>query len=161
MSISYIYQKCPMEDLKLKHELVNACLKLKQESELNLMQAIQEAELSANEYGQPKDRYDSYREQLSARREMLTRQLQKVQEELGLLDRIDLSRPCEVAGFGAVVITPVQKVFIAVGMGKVAAAEEEFFVISPVVPFAQAIKGLRRGDTFAFNGKKLNITDLY
>ena len=54
-----------MDKLHLKKALVEACRKIKNDTEINLRTAVKEAEQSANEYGQPKDRYDSYREQLS------------------------------------------------------------------------------------------------
>ena len=151
-----------MDNLILKREIASVCKKIKMENEANLIQAISEAEQSANEYGQPKDRYDSYRAQLSNKRDMLAQQLNKVQEEIALLDRIDLTRACVSAGFGAVVITPVQKVFISIGIGKIKLNDgSEFYAISAVVPFAKAIRDKRKGDVFEFNGKKLEIIDLF
>jgi len=137
-------------------------MELKKETEDNLLQAINEAEQSANEYGQPKDRYDSYRAQLSTKREMLTQQLLKVQEEIALLDRIDLSRECDSAGFGAVVITSMQKVFISIGIGKVKLDDgSEFYAISAAVPFSKAIRDKKKGEFFDFNGKKLEILEIF
>ncbi len=151
-----------MDKLHLKKALVEACRKIKNDTEINLRTAVKEAEQSANEYGQPKDRYDSYREQLSKRRDMLALQLIKVQEELTVLDRIDLSRLCDKAGFGAVVHTGMQKVFISTGIGKVKAGDgNEYFAISPAVPFAKAVQGKKAGDTAEFNGKKISILDVF
>lgn len=151
-----------MEKLKLKREITGICRKIKLESEANLITAIRDAEQSANEYGQPKDRYDSYRAQLSTKRDMLAQQLQKLQEEIGLIDRIDLNRECDTVGFGAVVITSLQKVFISIGIGKIKVEEgTEFYAISAAVPFAKAIRDLRKGDIIEFNGRKLEILDLF
>ncbi len=151
-----------MEKLGLKKEIFQICRKIKQESENNLLIAIKEAEQSANEYGQPKDRYDSYRAQLSTKRDMLSQQLEKIQEEIGLLDRIDLTRECDSAGFGAVVITNLQKVFISIGIGKIRLPDgTEFFAISAVVPFAKAIRDLKKGDKTVFNGKTIEIIELF
>jgi len=151
-----------MEKLSLKLEIIEICRKIKQESENNLLIAIKDAELSANEYGQPKDRYDSFRAQLSTKREMLTQQLLKVQEEIALLDRIDIIRECDTAGFGAIVITPVQKVFISIGIGKIKMPDgSDLYAISAVVPFAKAIRDHKKGDSFEFNGRKIEILDLF
>ncbi|MFH1121030.1 MAG: hypothetical protein V1775_14525 [Bacteroidota bacterium] len=151
-----------MEKLNLKKQITDICRNIKQESEANLIAAIKDAEQSANEYGQPKDRYDSYRAQLSNKRDMLAQQLHKIQEEIGLIDRIDLSRECDTAGFGAIVITPVQKVFISIGIGKIKVDDgAEFYAISAAVPFARAIRDLKKGDVFEFNGRKLEILDLF
>jgi len=151
-----------MTNLQFKAGVVEECKRIKIESEANLMRAMQDAEQSANEYGQPKDRYDSYRAQLSTRREMMAQQLLHVQEELGLLDRIDLSRECAVAGFGAVVFTSMQVVFISVGLGKIKAPDSKMiYAISASVPFAMAIRGHKAGDIIEFNGRKLTIEQVY
>jgi hypothetical protein len=93
---------------------------------------------------------------------MLAQQLERVQNEIGLLDRIDLSRVCEFGGFGSVVITPIQKVFISIGIGKINMdGVGDYYAISASVPFAQAVKEKKAGDTVVFNGKKLEILDVY
>lgn len=151
-----------MEKLDFKKKLVMVCKSIKTETETNLLAAIADAQQSANEYGQPKDRYDSYRAQLLTRRDMLAQQLERVQNEIGLLDRIDLSRVCEFGGFGSIVITPVQKVFISIGIGKIDMdGVGDYYAISASVPFAQAVKEKKAGDTVVFNGKKLEILDVY
>lgn len=151
-----------MEKLDLKKKLVMVCKSIKTETETNLLTAIADAQQSANEYGQPKDRYDSYRAQLLNRRDLLAQQLERVQNEIGLLDRIDLSRLCEYGGFGSVVITPLQKVFISIGIGKInMEGVGDYYAISASVPFAQAVKEKKAGDTVVFNGKKLEIIDVY
>jgi len=151
-----------MEKLDFKKKLVMVCKSIKTETETNLLAAIADAQQSANEYGQPKDRYDSYRAQLLTRRDMLAQQLERVQNEIGLLDRIDLSRVCEFGGFGSIVITPIQKVFISIGIGKINMdGVGDYYAISASVPFAQAVKEKKAGDTVVFNGKKLEILDVY
>jgi hypothetical protein len=151
-----------MEKLDFKKKLVMVCKSIKTETETNLLAAIADAQQSANEYGQPKDRYDSYRAQLLNRRDMLAQQLERVQNEIGLLDRIDLSRLCEYGGFGSVVITSLQKVFISIGIGKIIVeGVGDYYAISASVPFALAVKEKRAGDTIVFNGKKLEILDVY
>lgn len=151
-----------MEKLTLKREIAGICKQIKLESETNLLIAVREAEQSANEYGQPRDRYDSYRAQLSNKRDMLAQQLRKVQDEIALLDRIDLNRECDAAGFGSVVITSLQQVFISIGIGKVKLdTGEVFYAISAAVPFAMAVHGMKKGDTFGFKGLRHQIIDVY
>ena len=151
-----------MEKLDFKKQLVQVCKNIKTETETNLLAAIADAQQSANEYGQPKDRYDSYRAQLLNRRDMLAQQLERVQNEIGLLDRIDLSRVCEFGGFGSIVITPIQKVFISIGIGKInMEGVGDYYAISASVPFALAVKEKKAGDSIVFNGKKLEILDVY
>lgn len=151
-----------MEKLEIKKKLVLDCKNIKSASAQQLMAAIDDAQQSANEYGQPRDSYDSYRSQLSGRRDMLAQQLELIQQDIGLLDRIDLTRLSEYVGFGSVVITPTQKVFISIGIGKVPVeGVGDFYAISASVPFAVAVKNMQAGDSFEFNGKKMKILDVY
>jgi hypothetical protein len=151
-----------MEKLEFKRHLVLACKNIKSASARHLVAAIEDAQQSANEYGQPRDRYDSYRSQLSGRRDMLAQQLKHIQNEIGLIDRIDLTRMYEFAGFGSVVITSMQKVFISIGIGKVSVeGADDIYAISVNVPFAAAVMNMKAGDIFEFNGKKIEILDVY
>jgi transcription elongation GreA/GreB family factor len=60
------------------------------------------------------------------------------------------------------VVTPVQKVFISIGIGKISMeGMGDFYAISASVPFAQAVKEKKAGDTVVFNGKKLEILEVY
>lgn len=151
-----------MEKLILKKYLADACKQVKLEALNGLREEIEGYQESANEYGPAQDRYDSYREQLATKRDMLETQLHKVQMELDLLERIDVNREHEYAGFGAVVYTNLQRVFISIGIGKIKLEDGSvIYAVSPSVPFAMAVKDLKKGDKFQFNGKQLEITDLF
>jgi hypothetical protein len=151
-----------MERLLLKKRLLEMCRELKVENEKNLLLAMEDAQQSANDYGQPRDRYDSYRAQLLRKRDMLGQQLEKVQNEIAVLDRIDLKRACTEAGFGSVVITAQQKVFISIGIGKICLeGEGDFYAISSGVPFAEAARNKKKGDFIVFNGKKTEVLDVF
>jgi hypothetical protein len=63
--------------------------------------------------------------------------------------------------FGAIVITETQKIFIAAGLGKIVVDNEEYFVISAMVPFYSAIDGKKAGDTYEFRGKKEKILEVF
>ena len=93
---------------------------------------------------------------------MLAQQLIKIREEIVLLDKIDLTRTCEYGGFGAVVITGMQKVFISIGIGRIKLDDgSEYYAISPAVPFAKAVQGKKAGDQVEFNGRKFEILDVF
>lgn len=74
----------------------------------NLGKEIKDYHESSKEYGEARDRYDFFREQLSNKRGMLLLQYQKTQEATNLLDTIDLSGEYEKASFGSVVIPLIQ-----------------------------------------------------
>jgi hypothetical protein len=150
-----------VDKLELKRGLLQKCLSIQQKSAENLLSVMQEAQQSANDYGQPKDRYDSYRTQLLRKRDMFGGQLKKVDDEITLLDRIDLKQLNKNVSFGAVVVTNAQRVFVSVGIGKLEFNNEVYYAISPLVPFYKAMEGMKKGDVFNFRGKDITILDLF
>lgn len=151
-----------MEDrLKLKQKVLDACFEQQEKVMQNLKVVMEEVADSAEEYGLPKDLYDSYRNQMMSKREMFAQQLQKIQDQVEILRRVDMTRTYSTARFGAIVITGSQRLFIASGIGKVVVDGEEYFVISAMVPFYSAIDGKKAGDTFEFRGKREKVLEVF
>jgi hypothetical protein len=153
--------KTTEERLALKKKILEACLQQQATAIENLKKVMDEAADSAEDYGLPKDLYDSYRNQLMSKREMYAQQIQKVNEQVDILRRVEVNRLFETVRFGTVVITDTQRLFVAAGIGKVAVDGMEYFAISPVVPFFSAIDGKKKGDSFDFKGRKMTIVDVF
>ena len=135
-----------------KKRLLEACRAGLSASARNIKLAMDEAQNSANEYGVPKDRYDSYRTQILRKRDMFGRQLQQAIDQIEILNKIDVRIVHEKVEFGSVVFTEKQKMFVATGIGKVKFEGEDIFVISPYVPVFEAMKGKKTGDDIDFRG---------
>ena len=103
---------------QLKKNLIEACIKEVDERAESLRKVMDEAQQSANEYGQPKDRYDSYRTQLLRKRDMFGQQLQKILDQRNLLEKINLEKKSSRVGFGSLVITDKQRIFVCIGLLK-------------------------------------------
>lgn len=150
-----------MDRLKLKQRILDACFEQQTKVRENLKVVMEEVADSAEEYGLPKDLYDSYRNQMMSKRDMFAQQLLKINEQVDILRRIDMTREFKEIRFGAVVITETQKLFVAAGIGKVLVDGDEYFVISALVPFYSAIDGKKAGDTFEFRGKMEKILEVF
>jgi hypothetical protein len=150
-----------MDRLKLKQKILDACFEQQTKVRENLKVVMEEVADSAEEYGLPKDLYDSYRNQMMSKREMFAQQLLKINEQVDILRRIDMSKTYHQIRFGAVVITETQRLFVASGIGKIMVEGEEYFVISAMVPFYNAIDGKKVGDTFEFRGKKEKVLEVF
>ena len=150
-----------MNQLELKIKLVEECRKQQQKVVDNLRVVIDEAQQSANDYGQPKDRYDSFRMQLLRKKDMFGQQLEKALAELYALEKIDIKKPLTEAGFGSVVILNEQKIFISIGLGKIVLENEVYYAVSFKVPISQAVIGKQKGDVAQFNGKTSVIVDVF
>jgi transcription elongation GreA/GreB family factor len=150
-----------MDKLELKRKLVEECRQQLQKTVNNLQSAMDEAQQSANEYGPPKDRYDSFRMQQLRKKDMFGQQIKKSLDELYALEKIDLKTEMIKAGFGAVVLTNEQKIFISIGLGKLTLDNEIYYAVSVHVPLALALEGKQKGDIYEINGKKLEILDVF
>jgi hypothetical protein len=150
-----------VDQITIKKKLVDLCLAHQQTTISNIQSAMNEAQKSANEYGQTKDRYDSYRIQLLEKRDMFARQLQQALNQLDILNRLDSNQQMDYVGFGAVIITNEENIFISVGLGKLILNGGQYFAISTNVPIFHAMKDKKKGDAFEFRGRKFQIKDIF
>jgi hypothetical protein len=150
-----------MDRLKLKQKILDACFQQQTKVTQNLKVVMEEVADSAEEYGLPKDLYDSYRNQMMSKRDMFAQQILKINEQVDILRRVDMTKTYSQVRFGAVVITESQRLFVAAGIGKISVEGLEYYVISAMVPFYNAIDGKRAGDTYEFRGKKEKILEVF
>jgi len=150
-----------MNKLEIKKKYFDACLHHQNQIIENLKELMNDSQQSANDYGMPKDRYDSYRMQLLHKRDMYGQQLEKALEELTILKKVDISKEYNDVSFGAIVITDEQKLFISISLGKIEIEGETFYAVSVKVPFYDVIKGKKKGNTIDFRGKLYKILDVF
>ena len=150
-----------MDTKLIKRNLFEKCRELHLSKIRTLEAEMEEAEKSANEYVQESDIFDSQKMQLIGKRDMYAAQLSNESALLKTLYKVDPYVKNDKVEFGSVVITDLQKVFISIGLGKVNLDSETYYAISPKVPFYEAMKGLKKGDSFDFRGRKINIIDVF
>ncbi|MCF8296975.1 MAG: hypothetical protein K9J13_05450 [Saprospiraceae bacterium] len=150
-----------MENLKLKQILIDECRKTQLKIIENSKLVMDDAQQSANDYGTPRDRYDSYRSQLLRKKDMIGQQMEKSMKEIAVLEKIDIHRNYDNVGFGAIVITENQNIFVSISAGKIEVEGKTYFAISPMVPFYISIKDKKKGDEFEFRGIKNKILDIF
>lgn len=148
-------------NITLKEKLLAKCISLKEESEATTIAAMNDAQQSANEYGAPKDRYDSFRAQLMRKRDMLAQQLAALQEELRFLRQFKLCNISNQVELGSLVVLESQILVILTGIGKVEIENKTIYVVSPIVPLVTAMQGLKKGESFVFRGVQMKIVDLF
>ena len=150
-----------MEKVKIKSALI-ASVRSKLLETIALLEAtIADTQQQANDYGPPKDRYDSFRTQLMRRRDLLAQQLSKEMNELQVIDKLESMKNLDHAAFGAVVLTQDQNYFLSIGLGKLEVDSTTYFAESPIVPISQALLGKKKNETFEFRGKKTEILDVF
>ena len=146
---------------EFKKRLTEKCILHQQEVINQLQREIEDTQQQANEYGQPKDRYDAYRTKLMKQIELYAKQLDKAKIVFDTLQKIPLEKKINLVEFGATVITNKQNLFISAGLGKVSLDGMEFYAVSPQVPIFKALKGKQKGDQVLFNGNSFEIKDVF
>jgi len=147
-------------NINIKEKLLARCIEIKEESETNILAAMNDAQQSANEYGTPRDRYDSFRAQLMRKRDMLAQQLAAVDEELRYLRQIKPANILSKVESGALVRLDSQTLYILAGIGKIIVDNEIYYIVSPVLPLVMAMKNLKQGDLFSFRGTTMKIIEI-
>jgi hypothetical protein len=150
-----------MDYILLKKKLLDTCIALRTRDALDSENAMKELQKSANEYGMPKDRYDSYRTQLLRRRDLFAEKVQSCLDDLKILRKINLTEKKKSIELGSLVITNKHKLFVSVSLGKITLDGTLYMAVSPAVPIIQALKDKKAGEDFVFNGQKLRILDIY
>jgi len=146
---------------EFKERLLSVCIQMVKSNINNLNTIIEDTENSTREYGQPKDRYDSFKEQQTRKINMYTARLLTAQKQLDALERIDPALMLDQVGFGAIVITNKHKLFVASAIGKIIIDNQTYMAISPVVPLYQQMHGKRANETFVFMGQEIKIIRVY
>ncbi|RPH32698.1 MAG: hypothetical protein EHM93_08235 [Bacteroidales bacterium] len=149
-----------MDLIELKIKLHQMCVEKQRDILDNAKAAMDEAQIAANEYGAPRDRYDSFRAQLLRKRDLHAAQYEKAMNELDFLEKLDPSNQNKELTINTLVITNKQKFYVSIGIGKITLPEGEFYAISPLAPIFQTLKGKTTGDTVVFNGQKITILEL-
>jgi hypothetical protein len=147
--------------IELKERLLQKCIEQQQKVISQLQHEIEDAQEQANDYGQPKDRYDAFRTKLMRQIELYAKQLDQAKIVINTLHKIPLEKEINTVEFGAVVITNKQNLFISAGLGKVILDETEFYAVSPQVPIFNALMGKQKGDKLVFNGVSFLIKEIY
>ena len=149
-----------MDLQNIKAKLLTKCIEQQTEVIKQLQQEITDAQNQANDYGQPKDRYDAFRTKLMRQIELYAGQLDKANIVINTLQKIDSEKETTVVEFGALIITNKQKLFVSAGLGKVDIDEGVYYAISPHVPIFNVLKGKKVGDEVFFNGMKIMINEI-
>ncbi len=122
---------------------------------------MEAAQQQANEYGQPKDRYDSFRNKILHSRDMYAKQYAIALDNIRYLEALTRMSVSDTIDYGSIVVTSTQKLLIAIGIGKFPVEKDMYFGISTQVPIFSVLKGKKAGETVTFNGIKHSIIEVF
>ncbi|MGW8122406.1 3-oxoacyl-ACP synthase [Roseivirga echinicomitans] len=149
--------------LEIKIQLFNHWTALVNERISNIEEAMRNAQASANEETKSSagDKYETGRAMMHLEKEKLATQLSEVSKMKMGLDQINPEKNQLLAELGSVVITSNAKYFLSVSLGQIKVEDEVYFAISPASPIGRAMFGKKKGDSFDFGGKQINLLDVF
>lgn len=147
---------------EMKKELYESCLDLVEQRIVNARQAMNAAQEAANaeEKSSAGDKYETGRAMAQLERDKAAHQLNEAMILKNTLSSVKLNLSTLCVSVGSLVTTDFNHFFIAISLGKVSVAENDFFVIAPSTPIGRMIMGLRVGNQFTFNSQVHTIREI-
>jgi transcription elongation GreA/GreB family factor len=157
------YPVTEAEKLAWKQQLKGVCTSLLHSRIANIEQAILEARESANseEKSSAGDKYETSRAMGHLAQEMQSKQLEDARQELEFINRLNIDVLCSSVSNGAVVICNSFIFFVSVGLGQTQFNNQKIIFLSPKAPIATSLYQKKKGECFVFNGKTIEILDIF
>ena len=125
--------------------------------------AIQHAQESANseEKSSAGDKYETSRAMSHLEKDMHSRQLAEIIQELATLHAINVAKLYTVGEPGAFIECSGVCFFVGAGLGKQVVDTKEIYFLSPKAPLARLLQNKKPGDIFVFDRVETRIIDIY
>jgi len=78
-----------------------------------------------------------------------------------VLQKIDFQKKNEIVKLGSLIYTTKGTYFLAISVGQVNISGKDIFVISPSSPIGKLLLGKIIGEMIHFNGKQIEILEIY
>jgi transcription elongation GreA/GreB family factor len=147
---------------EIKKELFDHCLELVEQRIKNASLAMQAAQEAANseEKSSAGDKYETGRAMAQLERDKAAQQLREAMLLKNTLTSITLKTSTHQVTSGSLVITDLTHFFIAISVGRLTAANDDFLVVAPATPVGRLLMGLRSGEQFTFNNRVHTIREI-
>lgn len=149
--------------LTLKKELYQNCKTHLLQKSKQLQTAIAEIQDAINNETKSSagDKYETAREMMEQDIEVNMVQLAEVQKQIEILERINPAITATSVVPGSLVKTTSGNYFIAISIGQLKLNEQTFYIISSQSPIGKLLMGQSKNASINFNGKAINILEIY
>jgi transcription elongation GreA/GreB family factor len=107
------------------------------------------------------DKHETGRARLQAELDKNSIQLIKIERQIVKLSAIDLHKEYNKAEFGSLVMTSLGNYFISLAIGKISVEGEDYYCISLASPIGKLLFQKKPGDTCIFQGKEVQIINIF
>jgi len=146
----------------IKKQLHAKCWEIAAQKINELNTIIQEAQNAANKETKSSagDKHETGRAMAQLETEKLTKQLSEALKVEQTLTQINPTTKHKKAGLGSLVTTNNGTFYIAIGLGKIELNDEVIFAISSISPIGKLLIGLKKKESFSFNGRSYSIDEI-
>lgn len=125
-------------------------------------QAIDDArDAAANETkSSAGDKYETGREMMQQEIDLNTVRLTELQKLKAILDTISPEQSNSTVVPGSIVFTSEGKYYLSISIGKLTIDGSTYYCLSAASPLGRSLMGLKKGDSFSFNGKSIIVEDV-
>ncbi len=151
------------EKIAFKIKLKGFALQLLAQRIATAQAAMDQAQEAANseQKSSSGDKYETGRAMGQLEKEMYGRQLVEYAKEVKALQAISVESLVDRGSAGAFIRLTTSTFFIIAGMGKQNIDGMPVFFVSPAAPLARLLLGKRSGDSIEFNGRRLEIEEVF
>lgn len=151
-----------MDPKSLKNILLVKCREYVESRIATAQQAKDDAQAAANEESKSSvgDKYETGRSMMQIEGEKAAHQLAEALKLKNILDRLLPGARSEKVIVGSLVITDANKVFIAIGIGKLNVDNDEVLVVAPTSPLGKVLMGHSANDRVFFNNVTMIIREV-
>ncbi len=144
---------------ELKQQLYNLCTEYITNREAAIKDTIAEAREAANNETKSSagDKYETGREVMQQEIDLNLTRLNELKKLQQILDRITPTQKFATSQPGAVVYTSNGNYYIAISAGQLKVDGKAYYAISAASPIGTQLAGLKAGEDFMLNGKKIVI----
>jgi len=145
--------------IKIKEELLKKCKNFVEASmkTINDIISSNQKALQSETKSSAGDKHETGRAMLQLEMEKASFQLSSVNQMKETLDKINFDTKFETVHLGSLVYTNQHNYFLAISVGRLIIADNEFFAISASSPIGSILIGKKEGDSFIFNNYKIEI----
>lgn len=148
--------------VSLKTTFHDHCRAAVQETIDTARAAMASAQAAANENTKSSagDKYETGRAMMQIERDKAAERLATAMKLEQVLSEINPEQVHESVALGSLVKTERGYFYLSVPLGKVKMEEGFFWAISPVSPVGRLMMGLRKGESYAFNGQEYELLEV-
>lgn len=146
----------------IKSLLLEQCQQIVQEKLKIINEQIKGVEhaLRSESKSSAGDKHETGRAMLQLEREKLGRQLEEIEKQHLVLNRINPNTIHQTVTFGAAVKTSLSNYFISIGIGEINIADAMYYAISVDAPIAKSLIGKKQNEIFLYNHRNIEILEV-